>query len=86
MANFSNFAGGVSGPGTSAEDITPDNSNDLDKATRGIYVGVSGDVKVDMVRGGTVTFIGLAAGIIHPIRAIRVYATGTTATSIIGVY
>jgi hypothetical protein len=33
-----------------------------------------------------VTFTGLAAGVIHPIAAKRVYATGTGATGIVGVY
>lgn len=66
--------------------ITPDNDNDLSDYTRGIYVGGTGDLKVDLVEEGTVTFVGLAAGIIHPIAAKRVYATGTDATNIIGVY
>ena len=70
----------------SSDLITPNDSADLATSTRGIYVGVSGDLKVDLVEAGTVTFVGLAAGIIHPIRAQRVYSTDTTATSIVGVY
>ena len=70
---------------SSAFVITPDNTTDLALPTRGLYVGGSGTVKVDMADGTTVTFTGLAAGVIHPIRAKRVYATGTTASGILGV-
>lgn len=54
--------------------------------TKGIYVGVSGNVKVRLTDNTEPTFVGLASGIIHPISAVRVYATGTTATSILAVY
>lgn len=84
---FADFAGGVTGPAVHAVAITPNNSTDLVTATRGVYVGVSGDLKVDMVGGETaITFTGLAAGVIHPLRVTRIYATGTTATNIVSVY
>jgi len=73
-------------PADHAFDITADDINDLDYVTRGIYVGGSGDLKVDMVGGETVTFLTIAAGVIHPLRVRRVYSTGTTATGIIGLY
>lgn len=76
----------VTRPAENAFAVTPNNFADLAEDTRGLYVGVSGDVKVDLVGGTTVTFVNLAAGVIHPIRARRVYATGTSATSIIGAY
>jgi hypothetical protein len=66
--------------------ITPDDNNDLAAITRGIYVGVAGDLRVVMARGQTVLFKALAAGIIHPISASRVLATGTAATNIVGLY
>jgi hypothetical protein len=80
---FGHFAPTPTSPIEHAVAVTPHDSNDLANVTRTLYVGVSGDVKVDMVGSGTVTFTGLAAGLNHPIRATRVYATGTTATSII---
>lgn len=73
-----------SGPGIGAKALTPSNTTSF-SPTRGIYVGATGDVKVTMFDGSEVTFTGLAAGIIHPISATRVYATGTTATGVIGV-
>lgn len=83
---FASWQAGLESPAEHAVEITPSNDTDLANTTRGVYAGVSGDLKVDTVGGSTVTFVGLAAGIIHPIRARRVYATGTDATDIIGVY
>lgn len=74
----------LSDPAISAFDITPSDDADLEKTTRGLYVGVSGDVKVDMSDGETVTFVGLSAGVAHPICAKKIYDTGTSATDIIG--
>ena len=79
-------SGNASSPAQLAFAVTPSNTVDLAQVTRGIYVGVSGDLKVDMVAGGTVTFVDLAAGMIHPIAAKRIYQTGTDATNIIGLY
>lgn len=53
---------------------------------RGLYIGGAGNVKVDCEGGGTVTFNGALAGSIIPVRAVRVYATGTTATNIVALY
>lgn len=64
--------------------ITPSDANNLPKKTRGIYVGVSGDLATIMADGSEVTWPALAAGVAHPIQAIRVKATGTTATGIVG--
>lgn len=67
--------------------ITADDANDLAYATTAIYVGVEGDVKVDMAGEGTgIVLKGLAAGMWHPIAVTKVYATGTTATDILGAY
>lgn len=65
--------------------LTPNDSTVI-TPTRGLYVGVSGDVKVDSIDGNAVTFTSLAAGIIHPISCTKVYATGTDATNIVAVY
>lgn len=47
-----------------------------------LYVGVTGNVKLDTIDGDTVTLIGVAAGVVHPILVKKIYATGTTATNI----
>jgi hypothetical protein len=73
-------------PAEKFDDITPHDTNNLAAPTRGIYVGVSGDLKVDSHDGNAITFVGISAGIIHPISCTRVYNTGTTATNIVGIY
>ena len=35
--------------------------------------------------GTTITYPSLVAGVIHPIRAVRVLSTGTAATTIVGI-
>lgn len=65
--------------------VTPSNDTDLVTATRGVSFAVAGDLKVTTVAGETVTIPSgaLAAGGIHPIRVVRIFATGTTATGIV---
>jgi hypothetical protein len=67
--------------------VTPSDTVDLaGGATRGIYLGATGNVSLDNGTDSAVIFVALAAGVIHPIRATRVRATGTTATSILAIY
>ena len=74
------------GPAQNASAVTPNDSEDLTVVARGLYVGSAGDVKVDMLGSGTVTFVAVQTGTILPVRAARVYSTGTTATSIIALW
>jgi hypothetical protein len=69
-----------------AFEIIPSDAADLTHETIAIYVGFDGDLKIDLVNGETITMYNLAAGAWHPIQAKRVYATGTTATYILGAY
>lgn len=64
--------------------ITPADGVNLPAPTRGVYVGSFGDLRVRMVDGADIMFVGLTAGIIHPLRIIQVWATGTTADDIRG--
>lgn len=67
--------------------VTPSDTVDLAQgATVGIYVGGSGDVVCITSGGTTITFTALSSGMIHPIAATRIKATGTTATGILAVY
>jgi hypothetical protein len=57
--------------------------------TNGIYVGAAGDLQVTlkgMPDGESIVFKGLVAGMIHPIKAKRIWAASTTATNILAVY
>lgn len=64
------------------EDVTPDDSNDLNTTTRAIYVGSAGDLRVTLSEGDTITFTNAGAGW-HPIRATRIWATGTSAAALV---
>lgn len=67
--------------------ITPHDTNALPATTRGLYVGVQGDVTLRFADATSdITLVGLAAGIIHPLAVTHVRSTGTTATDIVGVY
>lgn len=69
-------------PAGSAQAVTASDSTTYDDA-RGVYVGVTGDLAVEFEGGETVTLVGIAAGMIHPIRAKKILATGTDATDIV---
>lgn len=78
--NFGNF----SGPATRQVAITPNDSTDLAYPVRGLYVGGTGNVVCISTGGDTATYAGVPAGTIIPVAVSRVLATGTTATSIVG--
>ena len=77
---------GWTAPGYDAAAVTPNDSTDLSKPARALYIGGAGDVKLNTEAGTTVTFTGLAAGSVLPVRATRVHSTDTTATNIVAIY
>ncbi len=80
----SHYADLASGPPVEASDVTPSDSADLSVFPRGLWVGVSGNVRVGFLRGSAVTLVGVQGLIPGVIK--RVYATGTTATNIVALY
>lgn len=75
------------GPLDMVRNVTPDDGADLpDGIAQAIYVGTAGNVTIQDATGTQVTISDLAAGVWHPIRTLRVYATGTTATEIVAGY
>lgn len=67
--------------------VTPSDSVNI-PMTRGILVGVAGNISVEMVGTGTSSpahtlVIPVVAGIMYPIRCTRVNSTSTTATGIV---
>jgi hypothetical protein len=79
-------ASGYDAPASNAFAVTPDDTDDLTHAARALFVGGGGDIKVDTLGGDTVTFTGVVAGSILPVRVLKVYSTGTDATDIVAVY
>ena len=80
---FENTSAGLESPATHIEPITPDDANDLNETTRALHVAGSGFVRITTVSGSQGT-VFMPAGAIFPIRARRVWATGTDATGIVG--
>lgn len=76
----------VDSPASSAFAITPSDSTVFAQPTRGLYVGISGNLAVRM-KDQTLppTFVSAAVGY-HPLQVDKVLSTGTTATNIIGLY
>ncbi len=85
MTNLAQSAHG-SDPAYYAAAITASDSVDLANPVRAIYIGGAGNVVITTVAGNDVTFSGLPAGMILPVRAKRVKATGTTATGLVGLW
>jgi len=73
-------------PGSSAIAITPSNSTSLAAVSRAIYIGGAGNLTVEMAGGQTpITFVGVSAGCLLPIRVNKVL-TSTTATNLVALY
>lgn len=79
---YKTFASSLSDPVHMAESVTPDDGTNLTTACRALYVGQGGNLRVTLVGGSTVTLVAASNGW-HPVRATRVWATGTTATDIL---
>lgn len=64
--------------------VTPSDTDDLVHASRSIYLGAAGAVKVTTLGGETVVIPSglLSANVAHRIRISRIWSTGTTATPI----
>jgi hypothetical protein len=73
-------------PASNAASVTPSDTVDLPTASKRLWVGGAGNVKVNTVGGSTVTYTGVLAGSYLIVRASRVYATLTTATNIVAEY
>jgi len=85
VRNTSKWKPGAADPIAGGFAITPSDADDLSKMTRGINVAAAGNVKLVTYKGDTVTLY-LAAGVIHPVMAVKVFSTDTTATGIVGLY
>lgn len=77
-------------PARGAAAVTPSDSADLAYVTRGLFIGVGGNLAVimadDAEASTVVVFKGLAAGQILPIAVRRVRNTSTTATDIVALW
>lgn len=85
MADFPAGIGGATASIQSEIAITPSDTT-VFAASRGLYIDVAGAIKYVTANGETVTKTNLVAGVWHPIRVTKVFATGTAATGIFAGY
>lgn len=72
-------------PTSSAAAITPSDTVNLASPTRGVYVGVAGNIAA-VINGTAITFSNVPAGMILPIVATRINLTGTSASSLVALF
>lgn len=84
-ADQSAYISGLGTPIQHAAAVVPSDTVDLMHATRGLYIGVTGDVRVITIGGETVTFTAVPAGLL-PVMVTRVFSTGTTAMNLLAVW
>ena len=78
---FQNYPASLEAPATKAYDVSVGTA--LDPTPRALFVGTGGDVTVELLNGGTVTFKNLADASVLPVRAAKVTAV-SGAADIIG--
>lgn len=85
LNTFEHRSTGLTSPVQHSFDITPSDDQDLPFVTRGLYVGVSGDIQMTMLGGETVTRKNVPVGL-WPWMITRIWNTDTTATDMQGDY
>lgn len=68
--------------------VTPNDVEDLPNGpTIGLYVGSTGNISLILEgQSAPITFVSIAAGVVHPLRVVRVRSTGTNAANILACY
>lgn len=80
---FATLAATPTAPARKCFDITPNNDADLPTVPKALYCNGAGAVRVTLVDGGTSTFTVPGPGPLD-ISPARVWVTGTTVASLIG--
>ena len=80
--HFAQFTPGLESPATHLDEVVPSDTANLENVSRALNVAGSGLVRVTTCDGDIAT-VSIAAGTAFPVRAVRVWATGTTATGIV---
>lgn len=86
---FAQTERGILAPYTRAVTITPSDSTDLVETPRALQIHASAastPVKVTMAGDSAAVTMNLQTGFIYPLRVSRVWATGTSATSVVALY
>lgn len=80
--------GGEIASAGAAEAITAGDTtgSNFSREADALYIGGAGDVAVVLPGGTAITFAGVAAGTVLPVRAIRINSTNTTATNMVALF
>ena len=84
MDKFKNYPTNIDSVCDNAYPIVPNDNDDLTSATRAIFIGETGDLKIELVNSTEpVVLKNVAAGSVLPMRIKKVFGTETTATNLI---
>jgi hypothetical protein len=81
---FKQHGRSLTSPPEDAAEIVPSDAAVLACVTRALYVGGGGDLRVRMLGGAVVTLANVPTGALVPIRVTRLFATGTSASGVVG--
>ena len=73
-------------PAEHAEAVSPSDTVNFTKATRGLYVGTGGTLVAVMPDNTAITFVNVQGGSVLPIRCVRVNLTGLGASNIVALF
>ena len=92
---FKKYLTDLTSPGEYSYIIEPRNDEDLPIPTRAFYVGGAGNINCVLTgklssnvqhNSANSIFVGVVAGTFIPVRSQKVWAEGTTATFLLGIY
>jgi hypothetical protein len=86
MDTFSGLPSNLTAPARDGASVTPSDSTNLSVVPRALYVGLTGNVSAVLLGGQSISFQGVQAGTVLPVRVTRVNATGTTAGGIVALW
>ena len=81
--SFANRARGANAPSVTVFEVTPDDTTDLPQTTSALNVATPGTVRITTA-DGSVSDLTIHPGHAFPVRASRIWQTGTSATGIRG--
>jgi hypothetical protein len=82
--NFASETPGLEAPAIDAFAVSPSDTVLFATVARKLWVGGAGNVSLVTKAGNTVVFTAVPAGSLLPVGTLRVNATGTTSTNIVG--
>jgi hypothetical protein len=83
---FANTQSSLSSPASGGIAVEPSDEISLSETSRALYVGSGGSLRVRMLSGEILDFIGVSAGVLLPIRVTQVLASGTSGRNIVALF